>query len=267
MSLKHNLESLSETLIGDKKRVDIQIKPFKKGSFDIEVWLKYAPFIAIIVPVVMKVGEGLIKSYRARKKIKGQEPKSVTFITQNNNYDVEIYNGDHITIEKEVYEAMTKNKTLEKSTSAQFKSLDQDKARVDVEISVESEGEIITENISKEELANLAKPLDLSKFTLVPKQYITSTWLTIGNVDFLGDRKAKFIDYSGNEITAEIRDMAYLEKIKNGELSFKAQTRLHVRLQTIETPNIKGKSSYEHQIIEVIDIKQKEDFEQLSIEE
>lgn len=261
-SLKSNLESLSESILGDKDKISIVVKPFKRGSFDIEMIVQYAA--SFIVPAI-QIGLGLIQCIQARKMLKGQEPKSVTFVKETNKYNVEIHNGDNINITKEVYEAMTKNKTLEKNTSAQFRSLDKDLSRTDIEISVESNGNVVSERIDKEQLAFLAKPLDLSKYALSPRESISTIWLTVGRVDFQGSEKGTFLDYNGNEISVEICDSKYLSKLTSGELSFKSKTRLYVKLKTTETQIPSGKIIYEHQIVEVLTIDSGDHSEQLTI--
>ncbi len=210
------------------KKINVTIKPVKKGSFDI-----FLQLFADAVQVGMVAGffhgnnpevsiaiiKTFITIFKVKKFLKGEEPKSIQEV-ESNNVKIENNDGNIIIIEKQVINIITKNSEIDKKTRKIFRNIDNNPDISSLEIK-DMKGDEIFE-ATKDEFKDLAKESKI--LSIIPETFkikvVKKASLSIFKIVFDGNRKWEFF-YMGIKISALIKDESWLQKalVKN-EVSF-----------------------------------------------
>lgn len=251
---RRGLKELSNNLYDPKTtEVEIFVEPFKEGSFDINLIVQVATIVGGFASVFVPLGKAFFKTLVVRKRAKGKIDK-VTEDVSNNTFIIHTGEGD-INIEKDIFHAMTKTKAYEEETTKAFKALDDDDSRTDFTITVSGDkSETLTETITKEEMAHLRKPLNLTKNLIKLEQTINRVWIKVEVVKFTEGQTKWTFSFNGERFNAEIEDNDFIEKINNQEYSFYKGSMIDCDLEIITTNEPGKKAQHIRAIKKVYDV-------------
>ena len=126
--------------------------------------------------------------------------------------NIENNSGVVISIQKEAFDAYVEDDSLDKHITSILKAVKNDEGRTGLELITTSEQEIGRISISKDEIAVIAQPTDLTKLTDRFVEETTKQRIRVGKVDFSGKTMWK-IFIANNEENATIEDDDFLENI------------------------------------------------------
>jgi len=233
--------------MGPEKKIDIKIKPFKEGSFEINIeiveqacaWLFSSDSFSYVANVVTVTG-GI---YSLARFLKGRRPKSVKAEGPHNI--VTNYLGNVYYVDKRSYQIFNGSQEVRKQMQEQFQELE--KFSDITGFRFEGGGETI--RTDREEFSTLGKPIPTTDETPEPRiQVLENISLLILRASFDPKLPWDFL-YDGRKISARIKDEEIWKTIDRGE-SFSKGSRMLVDLEETRTFDaelreyVLGKDSY-----------------------
>lgn len=218
------LKRLAEDLISENDFCRFKVMNIQKGSFVITIdqIIECAPTILPIVPTVLDSFKQLLE---IRKFLKGMPPKEILHINNEvkiENNDGNVYNADSIIFN--IY-----SNDIEKGLASTAKSVLADRERTGITYEFVKGEEDKKISLDREELSYLAIPQDVEKFDKEIQENEMITYVKVRKPDLKGHTKWG-LTLNGKNITCEICDENFLEKVHNDEISFTSSTRLYVRM-------------------------------------
>lgn len=207
--------------------------------------------------------------FKIKQHLKGENKKTVNYNIKDSNVVIINKDGKTLEVDKEVSEKFFEDKTIDSSISKLFIEIVKEN-RESFEVIPDKENNLNKLVIKRCDFNNMCKNIiDGEEFTHIIQPPITQN-LLIKQVDFIGDSSWSFI--YNKIIKASIKDRAFLERIRTGEIKLGAGYQLNCSLQ-IEYDLHKGnvlKDSEKYTVLKVFNVleplkpEQKELFEPVS---
>lgn len=204
---------------GDGKKIEVNIKAFQKGSFEVQIELVQstleavkdlftsgkAGYVADIIGIVGGV-------YALVNHLKGQMPKEIAKDEDKNVYRITNKKGDNIIITNSTFNFFSENATARRAAERQFEVL-ADNPKVS---SFTFEGGGVREIIDSADFKAASTPL--TKEQDFPPQVSVKSEVLIQIIrpSFSADLKWDFI-FEGQKLSAKMKDEALLKIIDGGE--------------------------------------------------
>ena len=218
------LKQLAGDLMSENDFCKFKVMNIQKGSFVITIdqIIDYAPTILPLVPTVLEAFKQLVE---IRKFLKGKPPKELSY--SDNKVNIENTEGDVYVANNITFNIYDNN--IEKGMANTAKAVLKDNERLGMtyEFANDTGNEEI--KIDREELSYLAIPQDVEKFDKEIQENEMITYVMVRKPDLKGNTKWG-VTLNGKNITCEVTDENFLEKVHNNEISFTGSTMLHVRL-------------------------------------
>ncbi|MBI4681351.1 MAG: hypothetical protein HY753_09180 [Nitrospirae bacterium] len=216
LSLTTVVDELNRELHTNKK-IELKVKPFKPGSFDVPVEFVQLSLAAVLsssnLSYINQIIEYFVNLLNLRKHLKSQRPQKVNQIgdkVEVTNHDGNVLIANNITLN--IYE---KNTSLGEALDRQFQILEQDKSISDFRITDDKKNPVT--EVTREDFKYLKEyheepKVEISKKGTIPEQ----AKLNIFKVVF--DEKSKWdFFYRGIKISAKIQDEVFNRRVIDGE--------------------------------------------------
>lgn len=251
------LEIIAKNTLSQDDYCKFIVNNVEKGSFIIDIAVikeisdKFIPLTVGILTIAKYI-------FELRKFLKGKKPKLIN--KENDNIiTITNYDGEKQQITNNVYNIYTKDNEIEKQLAHLSEVVSKSEGRTSLIIEGKEGDKIIDKVIyNKEDLCDTKVPLDVEEFSSEAEESVSEVTLKIKKMYFLGEAKWDFIILLGNniQISAEIEDKEFLEKVQKGTIVVSANMRIRVILKNRRKINLNGdiigKSTYK--IIKVLDI-------------
>lgn len=258
-TLKNTVSSLkiiADEVLDDDQFCKFKITDVSKGSFIIDVaaiTISNYPNILNNIPTVLTTFKTILD---IKKHLKGENPKSVRGIDEN-NVAIENNNGEVINVYKPVINIYGTNEQLEKDISNIFNKISSDKDRKGISFRLENESGITSTSFEVDDVDEAKKPIDVVTLVDNIEENIIDAIVTVVKPDFYGKSKWQ-VFLNTSRINVEIKDELFMKKVHDDEISFKGSTRLRVKLRTRYKINnyglpIEG-SQTDYAIMEVLEV-------------
>ncbi len=259
VALKNTVSSLkiiADEILDEKQYCKFKIKDVKKGSFILDIAAFTVSNYSTIfqnIPTVLSTFKTILD---IKKHLGGNEPKSVKQIDEH-NVEVINNNGNIINANKAVVNIYATNAQIEKSLSSTFNKVFLDNDRNGMTFSIGDDSEISTTVFESEDINKAKNSIDVSSLVNDIEENVTEAVLTVVKPDLYGNSKWQ-VFFNTMRIYVDIKDESFLNRVHNYEISFKASTRLKVKLRTRYKINglglpIEG-SETDYAVIEVLEI-------------
>lgn len=218
------LKKLAENLMSENDFCKFKVMNIQKGSFVITIdqIMEYAPSILSLMPTVLQTFKELLE---IRNFLKGMPPKDITH-TENKvkieNNQGNVYFANDITFN--VY-----NNDIEKNLATTAKSVLNDDERTGLTYEFIDDERDEKVNLDRELLSCLSTPQDVEKFDKEIQENENITYIKVRKPDLKGRTKWG-CTLNGKNITCEICDEKFLERVHNDEISFTSSTQLYVKM-------------------------------------
>lgn len=234
-------ESLKEINkdIGSGKSIEIKIEALHPGSFEIHTIVNAVAennlltAIAQIGGVASTIGLAYQGVVRLRSWLKKEKKEIEVVEIGGDKTTIKTKSGDVFICSNVVYNIYNTNQIVNDHISDQFRILEEDPA---IEgLTIASDGEVV--NISKEDFSGLAEKIDVTdhnkKKEIKERQKVIVVKPVLENST---TRRWEFI-WNGNKISANITDVAFLERMEQGEYRFGTGDTMVVDLQINQVLN------------------------------
>ncbi len=215
LSISTIVDELNKELHTNKK-IDLKVKPFKAGSFDVPVEIVQFSIASVLsstnISHIKDIVDFMVNVLDLRKHLKGSEPKTTNQIgdkVEITNNDGDVYIANNMTLN--VYQ---NNPSVNKALDQQFQSLKLDTTISEFKINDDKNHSLI--EVTRDEFEHLQETI-IQKDEIVEKRSIKDkTTLNILKVVF--DEKSKWdFYYRGNKIPVKIQDENFNKKVMAGE--------------------------------------------------
>lgn len=222
------------TLVDDTKSgisketpVQLRVKAFQPGSFEVLFEAVTEIFAsdkaANSLTVLSVLSSGVIGLFKLAKHIKGNKAA----VVDENSVSVTIENaeGAEVTVARNVYNTYIMP-GVNDTVAEVFDRLESDNTRDNLEVSNATE----KVSINKSEFIPLSRPYPMEKLSnRIVTNTITDILIQIKKLDLMGNSKWEF--YFNTLIKATIQDEDFLNRVRSGEITFKAGDSLNVDLR------------------------------------
>lgn len=255
----HNMSVLTSEIAKEKDPLllsRLQVKPFKNGSFEIvfitiaELGMSVLNNPDIASTIATSIVDIVIKCFEIKKLLKGEEPKSVTNI---GNDQVKIENNEgQIIYAPNAASIVLNNGPAEKAVSSVAAYVM--KNNPNAGFSLLKEGDICPVTFTSEDTKNIAQSTSIERVYDI-RCTRSIELLLIKGLNLIGNSKWSFI-YRKKTIHASINDEEWLDSVQTGEINIKAKDSIKVILETSIELNhgfpIQGTEKYS--IIKVLEL-------------
>lgn len=236
-SLMHTMEIIHAISreVGPEKKIDIKIKTFEQGSFQVNIelverafgWLFSSEGIAYTSGIVT-IASGI---YALAKHLKGRRPKSVT--AEGSQKKIINHFGDTYYVDNRSYHLFNSSENIRKQVREQFQELE--KYSDITGFRFEGGGE--TTRADRDEFSAMGRPIPTCDETPEPQiRVLENVSLLILRPSFDPNLPWDFL-YDGRKISARVKDEEILKIINRGE-SFSKGSRMLVDLEETRSYDI-----------------------------
>lgn len=214
--------------LGEGKQIDIKVKAFKQGSFQVTIELVERAFSWLFSSEGMNYTAALVTVaggvYQLVKHLRGKRPKSVK--TEGDKTTIINHYGDIIQVDQRSYHIFNRSEEVRKQAQEQFQELE--KYSDITGFRFEGGGETVRTDQS--EFAAMGKPIPTSDEDPAPQvRVIQDARLLILRPSFDPKLPWDFL-YDGRKISARVKDEEIWRIIDQGE-SFSKGSRMLVDLE------------------------------------
>lgn len=267
-SLTSSLLALNELLkdinyeLGTNKIVELTVKTYKPGSFDV-----YLQLVADVLAVGSTIGlfsgnnleaarnviEATLSALNLKKFLAGEKPRQV-IKTKNNTYKITNNKGEIIIIEGDVYGAIKDNKKIDKHATEIFKSIENKQEIKGISMRLPDSNKYFS--VSKDDESFDYMLLDspiIEELEQKRDKHIDEAVLSVYSLTF-GDSKRWEFYYEGNKIPAKMCDDIFMGKVINRVYHFANGDRILCQMVIHQTWNDIAKV-FENKAYSIIKVK------------
>lgn len=206
-------------VFGGGKKIEVNIKAFQKGSFEVQIELVHtaldavkdffvsgkAGYVADIIGIVGGV-------YAIAHHLKGRMPKGIAKDKEKNVYRITNQYNQSIVVDQNTFNFFSENATARRAAERQFEVL----AGNDKVDSFTFEGGGVKEVIEREDFVAVSTPLTTAQDFAPEVSVKSDVQIQILRPSFSADLKWDFI-FEGQKLSAKMKDEALLKIIDEGE--------------------------------------------------
>lgn len=250
------LETLFEKIndeLKTGKRIELRIKPFEVGSFDVPFDLIEATIVGILavtnVSNIQNIMKILIELIKFKLSLKEEHPDKIN--SKNETVEIVTKNGNTFYIDKRTYN-LYQNPTINQVLDSNFKSLSEDKDVKSYVLKDSKQKELI--KIARKDFGLLTKEPYVEEVDIEKEKQIEEiVHLNVFKIVFDTRYNWEFY-YKDSKISAKIKDESFIKKIASGESFAKGdilKVKIYINQVFDKVLNIFINKSYE--IVEVIE--------------
>lgn len=206
------------------------VKRVEKGSFIVVIasYIDAHPMESAMF--VFSAVQAFQAALSIKKLLMGKKPKEVERI--GNQVNITNESGSIVTVNQFIFDKLATDDDVDKGINRILKAIENDENRNDLRIDFKDDkGEKTEMEFHKDELKELAKPMDLTPYSnKTHDTFYDGVEVRLGKVDLLGDSKWTIIFGSTKEL-ADIADEKFLVDVKSGVYQFGTATVMKVKLR------------------------------------
>ncbi|WP_282628996.1 hypothetical protein [Empedobacter sedimenti] len=257
-------EIVNKLNIGNE--LELKVETFQKGSFDILFGLGLDPALSQTIYSYLnkeniELAGAIISSlsdiFSIKQFLGGDKPKKIEPINDN-EYNVENNSGEVKIINNNLRDLAIYNPIINITVNNTFNNLNEHSEVEGIAFKTSEDAIKIARNEFPKMMRNLIpESEDVEEVQKERTKISKNISLSIFKIVFDSKYKWQFFDTNGMKISANIKDQAFFEKIKNGSLQFSNGDLMIVNMNVLQVYNEIGKT-YENRsyiITKVIDIK------------
>lgn len=246
----------------------IRVEPFKEGSFIVNITL-ITYLVLELLPSVMTMGKVLLETLKIWLALRGSPPKQIIRNQNTNTVEITGDNNTVINVNLESFNTSIDSKKIADDMSLFAKAMMKSATtRGKVNFSVEQEDSSDSVELKLDELRDIRTPVYMKDAIVIQSVNVTTIIINPIALDWENVEKWKYTSpFSEKPFNATIEDKDFVKKVQSGEVFFNPETKLKVLIKTTETliDDGSGKKEYEHTILEVLEIINKEHYTQMHL--
>lgn len=229
--------------------INLKVKAFEKGSFEINLESLFVPALTILPYINDFIGpiKTFLEIIKIKKELKGQKP---TLIENLENGQAKIVNaqGEISYHNCNVTNLYINSPGIDNRLSSVFEMLSMANRQA-----LSMQGGESSVRIEKEEYPMMSTTIIPSKSEelIDENESISIEELYIKKPDLLGNSQWEF-QLNGKRIVAEIEDNDFREQILSGKISISAGTKMRAKLKTSITKDRNQREKKEYTIVQVL---------------